>query len=416
VNELKTGKIWDVVIIGGGAAGMMAAGRASERGKSVLLLEKNTSLGKKLLITGGGRCNVTNDKPEVSNLVNSYREAPKALFSLFSQFGVTSTLEFFHARGMDTKLEAEGRIFPASDRAASVWQVLVDNLNQQNVTVQTNTTVLGIEAAADSLIQIRTKNGMETAKSCVVAAGGTSHPETGSTGDGFRWLKALGHSINENSFALVPVALKDTWVASVAGLTLADIRLNVWQDDKRQDGRRGKLLFTHFGISGPTVLNMSSKIGELLQYGEVRLELDLLPDLDHGQLKMELHKLLMSVINKKIKNSLTSLIPSGLVDIVLNLAQIDGEKANNSVTKEERTSLIKTLKALPLTVKQLLGADKAIVSSGGVKVDEVNFKTMMSKLVPNLYIVGDVLDIDRPSGGYSLQLCWASGFVAGDNC
>lgn len=411
-----TNWIWDVVVIGGGPAGMMAAGRAAERGKSVLLLEKNTSLGKKLLITGGGRCNVTNNKTEITSLVNSYKGAPKTLFSLFSQYGVTNTLEFFNSHGMETKLEAEGRIFPVSDKAASVWQVLVDYLYQQGVTVQTNSTVSGIETNKEGLLQIRTETSLITARSCVVATGGTSHPETGSTGDGFKWLKYLGHTINGNSFALVPVALTDTWVKNVSGLTLPDVKLSIWQEGKKQDTRRGKLLFTHFGVSGPTVLNMSSKIGELLQYGEVSLQLDLLPDIDHGGLKLEIHNLLASVINKKIKNSLGSIIPQSLVGIILDIAKIDSEKPNNSITKEERASLLNCLKGLSLNVSRLLGAEKAIVSSGGVKIDEVNFKTMMSKVIPNVYIVGDVLDIDRPSGGYSLQLCWSSGFVAGDNC
>jgi predicted Rossmann fold flavoprotein len=215
---------------------------------------------------------------------------------------------------------------------------------------------------------------------------------------------------------MVPVALKDNWVKNLSGVTLQDIKLNVVQDGKRHDSRSGRLLFTHFGISGPTVLNLSSKIGDLLQYGEVIVELDLLPDLDHTALKAELYELLATDNNKKIKNSLGKLIASSLVDPVLIEADVDGEKANNSITREERVRLIQLMKAMPMHVQKLLGADKAIVSSGGVKIEEVNFQTMESRLIPGLYVVGDVLNIDRPSGGYSLQLCWATGFVAGNNC
>lgn len=413
----KQQEIWDVVVIGGGAAGMMAAGRAAELNKSVLLLEKNSSLGKKLLITGGGRCNLTNYKLDIKPLVSSYRQAPKPLYSTFSQFGVEQTLEFFHTRGLETKIENEGRVFPITNKAESVWQVLVDYLKSGAVKVQTGALVRQIKLdPVTNLFQIQLQDKVITAKSCVVATGGTSHPETGSTGDGYKWLKTLGHTIIDNNFALVPLALSNNWIARLAGVTLTDIKLSIWHDNKRQESKRGKILFTHLGITGPTVLNMSSKVGDLLQYGAVTIELDLFPDLDHGQLKTELHNLLSGDNNKKIKNTLNKLIPSTLVKIVLELAEVDADKPNHSVTKDERTKLIHLVKAIPLHVKELLGADKAIVSSGGVKIEEVNFKTMMSRLIPNLFIVGDMLNIDRPSGGYSLQLCWATGYVAGENC
>ncbi|MDZ4838598.1 MAG: aminoacetone oxidase family FAD-binding enzyme [Bacteroidota bacterium] len=408
--------IRDVIIIGGGPAGMMAAGRAVERGKSVLLLEKNPYVGKKLLITGGGRCNVTNNKPELASLVSSYKNTPKALYSVFSQFGVEDTLEFFHSKGMATKLEAEGRIFPESNKAQSVWNVLNEYINNEHITLQTNAQVTGISQDENKNFVVKLKNDSVIGTAVVVATGGTSHPETGSTGDGFKWLKSLGHTIVESSFALVPVALKDAWVKNIAGVALSDVSIRVYQDGKKQASKEGKLLFTHFGISGPAVLNLSSQIGELLQYGEVNLELDLLPQFDGGMLKTELHTVLTTDINKKIKNTLNNLIPSGLVLTILQLANVDPEKANNSITKEERLRLVKILKAVPLNVKHLLGSDKAIVSSGGININEIDFKTMQSRLVPNLFIIGDVIDIDRPSGGYSLQLCWSQGFVAGSNC
>ncbi|OHA17820.1 MAG: hypothetical protein A2664_03885 [Candidatus Taylorbacteria bacterium RIFCSPHIGHO2_01_FULL_46_22b] len=423
----KNNKIYDVVVIGGGPAGMMTAGRAAERGRSVVLLEKNSTLGKKLLITGGGRCNVTNNKTDVREMLAKYKGNGKFLFSAFSQFAVKETVEFFNGRGMPTKEEAEGRMFPVSDKSQSVWDVLVDYIRETRVKVQINAVVSGISFDHTTKnFRIKLKDGTETtAKSCVVATGGTSRPETGSTGEGFMWLKKLGHTIIENNFALVPIALFDAWAKKLGGITLSDIKLTIFQDGQKQEDlgpkqkRRvhtGKLLFTHFGISGPAVLHMSREVGELLQYGEVQIVLDLFPKLNHGALKAKLQALLVAESNKKLKNSLNSLIPAALVTPLLSIAQIDGETVNHSVRSEDRNTLTLLLKSIPLHVKSLLGAEKAIVSSGGVSLTEVNFKTMESRKLPNLFLVGDVLNIDRPSGGYSLQLGWTTGFVAGSHC
>lgn len=423
---MKPNKPYDVVVIGGGPAGMMAAGRAAELGKSVLLLEKNPALGKKLLITGGGRCNVTNNpsttlragKPETRTMLAKYKESDKFLFSAFSQFGVKETLEFFNKRGMATKEENEGRIFPVSDKAQSVWDALFRYMKGGGAEIRTNQEVIGLSAGKDgNSVIIKLKNKTEiTAKSCILATGGTSRPETGSTGEGFKWLKKFGHKIIENDVALVPVALKDAWVKKLSGVSLRDIKLTTFQNGEKQAAQTGKLLFTHFGISGPTVLNMSKEIGELLKYGEVAIKLDLFPKLDQGTLKKKLQELLITESNKKLKNTLGNLIPSALVGAVLELSGIDGETANHSVRSGDRVKLAALLKTIPLNVKGLLGAEKAVVSSGGVALEEVNFKTMQSRIAPNLYIVGDVLNIDRPSGGYSLQLCWTTGFVAGTSC
>ena len=419
--------LWDVVVIGGGPAGMMAAGRAAEKGRKVLLLEKNPGVGKKLLITGGGRCNVTNNKPEMRSMVTKYKGNDQFLFSAFSQFGVAQALEFFHTRGMPTKEENEGRIFPVSNKAKSVWDVLVKYMQEGKVQVQTGAAVSGIAVDAKTKsfeIKISAKGGSASggkggekiiARSVIVATGGLSRPETGSTGEGFVWLKKLGHTIIDNAFALVPIALKDAWAKKLGGVVLNDIKISVFQNDQKQSSQIGKLLFTHFGISGPTVLVMSKEIGELLQYGEVAIMLDLFPKLDHGALKSKLQELLITQSNKKLKNVLGKLVPSALVAPLLALVKIDGETPNHSISHDARIALTTLLKALPLNVKGLLGADKAVISSGGVALEEVNFKTMQSRLVPNLYLVGDVLNIDRPTGGYSLQLCWTTGYVAGDN-
>ncbi len=404
----------DVVVIGGGPAGMMAAGRAAERGLSVLLLEKNPGLGKKLLITGGGRCNVTNNKTEVRTMLAKYKGNDQFLFSAFAQFSVADALAFFNSRGMATKEENDGRIFPVSDSARSVWDVLVKYMKMGKVKVQTGSEVASLSSGKELLIKTKDKKEIVT-RSVIVATGGTSRPETGSTGEGLRWLKKLGHTIIENDFALVPVALSDAWAKTFGGVTLADIKLTTFQNGQKQSSAKGKLLFTHFGISGPTVLNMSREIGELLKYGEVVIELDLFPKTDLGALRKKLQALLVEESNKKLKNVLNKLVPAALVSALLGIANINGETANHSVSTEARKKLVTLLKAVPLHVSGLLGADKAIVSSGGVALEEVNFKTMQSRLVPNLYLVGDVLNIDRPSGGYSLQLCWTTGFVAGSS-
>jgi predicted Rossmann fold flavoprotein len=405
--------IYDVAVIGGGPAGMMAAGRACKTGK-VILLEKNPTLGVKLLITGGGRCNVTNAQYDVRTFLKKYKESDKFLFSAFSQFSVKEALEFFNGNGMDTKVEAENRVFPVSNSAQSVWDVLVKQMG--NVTIVNNTTVTGFDSDGKEIKAINLKNGKKvSAKKVILATGGKSRPETGSTGEGFDWLKKLGHNIIASNEALVPIALKDKWVKDLSGVTLQDIKLTTYQNNTKQQVNKGKLLFTHFGISGPTVLNMSSDIGELLKYGEVDIRLDLLPNLDHGNMNAKLQELFKIDDKKKIKNSLDSLIPSALVGLVLKSAGIDENKTNNSVSRDERIRLIDAIKNVSMNVDSLLGSDKAIVSSGGVDLTEVDFKTMQSKIISNLYLAGDVLNIDRPSGGYSLQLCWTTGWIAGGN-
>lgn len=415
-----TPKVWDICVIGGGPAGMMAAGHAAQTGASVILLEKNSRPGEKLLITGGGRCNLTNNELDVRTFLKKYKSNDKFLFSAFSQFSVKDTFAFFHTRRMPTKVEAEGRAFPESNKAESVWKVMTDFIKEKKVTLETNAIVTKImttqKDGQDQVSGVKLKNGKEIfAKKFILATGGTSRPETGSTGDGFPWVAELGHKIIKSDSALVPVSIKDTWVKKLQGVVVADIKINIFQNNVKQDSKKGKILFTHFGLSGPTILNMSKDIGELLKYGEVEIRLDLLPSLDHGMLNAKLQELFKTDSNKKIKNSLSTLVPSAIVTPVIELAGIDPELKNNSVTKEMRMKLIDTMKGISMDVSGLLGTDKAIVSSGGVSLEEVDFKTMRSKIITNLYLIGDVLNIDRPSGGYSLQLCWTTGFVAGTN-
>ncbi|MDQ5969381.1 MAG: hypothetical protein QG579_538 [Patescibacteria group bacterium] len=407
-------KIWDVVVIGGGPAGMMAAGRAAELGGDVLLIEKNGSLGKKLLITGGGRCNLTNAETDFRKFLSKYKDSDKFLFSAFSQFAVKETLDFFHKFKMETKEEAYGRVFPSSNKAESVWNVLLEYLKQNKVTIKSNSPVIGFTKNNNQIVSVVLKN-KETifAKSFILATGGKSRPETGSTGDGFLWLKEIGHNIIEPSASLVPIKTKNDWVKKLQGVSLDNVKITVFQNNQKQNTKKGKMLFTHFGLSGPTILNLSHDIGELLKYGDVSLTLDVLPDLDTGQLNLKLQEIFKEKSNKKFKNTLDSLLPSSLVPIIVELSKINGDTPSHSITREERISLMQLLKNIEIEVEALLGTDKAIVTSGGVSLNEVDFKTMSSKLYPNLYLVGDILNIDRPSGGYSLQLCWTTGFVAG---
>ena len=412
----ESDEIWDVAVIGGGPAGMMAAGRSAERGAKVILIEKNANLGKKLLITGGGRCNVTNNEPDVRKFLSKFKESDKFLFSAFSQWSVEDTLDFFHTKGMETKVEAENRVFPLSNTSESVWNVMVEYINRPNIKILSKSPVSEILAEEKTIKGVRFKNGEEIfARSVIMATGGISHPETGSTGDGFKWLSSLGHEVIGPTAALVPIAVKDNWISRVSGLSLPNTKITIFQNDKKQEVSSGKILFTHVGLSGPAILNLSANIGELLKYGEVIISLDLLPKLDYSMLNEKLLEIFKKEDKKKFKNSLSSLLPSSLAPVITMLSGIDPDKQCNSVTREERLGLVQLLKHLNLNVKGLLGEDKAVTTSGGVALSEIDFKTMRSKLYPNLYVVGDMLNINRPSGGYSLQLCWTTGFVAGNS-
>ena len=406
--------VYDVVVIGGGPAGMMAAGRAAELGAKVILVEKNSSLGKKLLLTGGGRCNVTNAEFDNRKLLEKFRDNGKFLFSTFSQYSVKETLDFFNSRGMSTKIENEKRVFPTSNSSTSVLNTLISYMNEGKVTVLTNSPVSEIKKDEKIIKSIILGDGKEIlGKSFILATGGKSYPKTGSTGDGFIWLKSLGHTVIKPDSALVPVNIKEMWVKTLQGVTLNDVKISILENNKKIESKKGKILFTHFGVSGPTILNMSRKINELLPYGDIFISLDLLPNFDFSSLNTELQKLFKENSNKKFKNSLSNLIPSAIVPIVIEISEINGDTFNHSITRDERIKLMHILKDLRMQVESLMSPENAIVSSGGVDLKEVDFKTMQSKFFSNLYFTGDILNIDRPSGGYSLQICWTTGFVAG---
>ena len=407
----RTG-IFDVAVVGGGPAGMMAASTAASRGLKVVLLEKNQRCGKKLSITGGGRCNITNNKPDVRDMLAQYKKEGKFLFSTFTQHGVTESIRWFTDRGVKLKEENEGRLFPVTERAESVRAVLENELKTNNVIVRFNEHVSSIRFDRSAAqFTVTSNQGHIAARACILATGGVARPETGSTGEGFNWLKQLGHTVVANNNALVPLALKTKWTKALSGLTVSDVTISVYAYNKKQFSRQGRMLFTHVGVSGPLILNMSKEVGDLLDHTEVVLYLDLFPAYDAGQFKEYLHTLLSS--NKTLLNTLSGIMPRQLVKAVLNELHLDGETPCHSVVREDRVKLLNYLKRIPLPVQGLLGTDKAIISSGGVVLEEIDFRTMQSKRIPDLYIVGDLLNINRPSGGYSLQLCWSTGYVAG---
>lgn len=405
---------YDVVVIGGGPAGMMAAGRASECGARVAIVEKNASFGVKLLLTGGGRCNLTNAEFDRNIFVAKYKQAGKFLFSPFSKFGVEETLEFFHARGMPTKVEEEKRVFPVSDKAQSVLDVLVEYMRAGNVRILFGLEVIGFEMDHGSIGGVRFKNGdIVRAREFVLATGGMSRPETGSTGDGFRWLKEIGHTIIESRVALVPIRIGELWIHSLSGVSFEKVKMTIFLNGEKKETQEGKLLFTHFGLSGPLALNMSRSIGECLRCGATILSIDFFPRRTSDEIDKHIRDIFENQKNKQVKNSLDGFLAPLLISIVLRRVKINPDMPVRGVSRESRLALVRIVKDFRLIVSGLLGEDKAIATSGGVALEEVDFKTMRSRLFPNVYLVGDLLDIDRPSGGYSLQLCWSTGFVAG---
>ncbi len=406
---------FDVAVIGGGPAGMMAAGRAAELGATVVLLEKNPILGKKLLISGGGRCNILNAEFNTRLLTEKYGKKGKSLFSAFSQFDVQATIDFFESRGLKIKVEPEKRAFPVTDSAEDVQKTLIAYMTAGEVNVMTNAQVSDFEVTEGNIAKIICKAAVIEASQVILATGGKSRPETGSTGDGFLWTKKLGHTVTEPDPALVPVTIRNPWIKEVAGISLKAAKLTVIQNDKKHDSRSGKILFTHTGLSGPLVLNMSKGIGALLKTGSVSLSLDLFPSLDLGALDRKLLSVFEGGKNKMIKNNIGELVQPRLGHTLLALAGIDGSTFLHQLTRDQRMEFAKLLKDIPLSVSGLLGAEKAIVTGGGVLLSEIDFKTMRSKRCKNLFVIGDLLDFDRPSGGFSLQICWTTGFVAGTN-
>ena len=405
---------YDVLVIGGGASGMMAAICAAEKGKRVLLLEKNAQLGAKLAITGGGRCNITNAEDDTRLFLSKYGAADKFLHSAFAQFGVRETFSFFESRGLPLKVEAQKRVFPVSERAPDVVAVLEKQLAEKKVEVRTGIAVRTIIAAHGRIEKVQTSVGDFSANSYILATGGVSHPETGSTGDGFSWLTDLGHVTAKPTPTIVPLKVKDGWVKKLAGTSIPAMKITFFVHGAKKFARTGALLFTHFGISGPTILNSAGKVADLLQEGSVTAALDVYPEQDIGTLDRKFTELFDANKNKLLKNVFKDIAPPGTSDVLLALLpHIDPDTKVHSVTKEARRQIVELLKHVPMSITGLMGFDRAVVADGGLSLSEIDTRTMRSRLYENLFVTGDLLHIQRPSGGYSLQLCWTTGYVAG---
>lgn len=412
---------YDLIVVGGGASGMMAAGRAGERGLKVLLLEKNTRLGEKLRISGGGRCNITNAEDNQKILLGKYGKAEKYLYSVFSRFGVGDTFQFFESRGLPLKIETGKRAFPQSEKAEDVVATLESYLKKFSVAVVYGSPVTKVVAEQGKIESVWCGNKAYRAKDYLFATGSVSHPETGSTGDGFRWLEKLGHTIAKPTPTIVPLAVKEKWVKALMGVTLSNVKIHFYTQNNKQPKKEfsvtGNVLCTHFGLSGPTILNVAHRVADMLHAGRVTACIDAYPSLDLGSLESKIITLFDEHKNKALKNIWKEFIPVGTEKgLSLLLAQkMDIAKKVHSVTKEERKYIVQILKALPVTIVGLMGFDRAVVADGGIALLEVDWKTMRSKKVANLFVTGDLLHINRPSGGYSLQLCWSTGYVAGSS-
>jgi predicted Rossmann fold flavoprotein len=407
-------KIWDVIIIGGGASGMMAGAVASSRSLSVLIIDKNKSLGEKLKITGGGRCNITNNEPDIHKLLKVYGEGAPYLYSPFSIFGVKDTFNYFESLGLPLVVQARNRVFPKTEKAFDVFNVLYKELIKNNTIIKTNCIVTKINKDKNEIISIDTNQGKLYAKSFILATGGLSHPETGSTGDGFKFLREIGHSVIDPNPNVVPIMVGDSWVKDLAGVTLSFMKITFYLENKKQFSKTGKILFTHFGLSGPLILNSAKDIKMLLDKGLVTASIDLYPDTDISDLDKKIIKIFDSNKNKMLKSIIKEIVPDGMSKAFLEIINfIDLNIKVHSITKEERRKIIDLLKDLPLSIEDLMGYDRSVVSDGGVVISEVDMKNMRSKKFLNLYITGDLLHLNRNSGGYSLQICWTTGYIAG---
>ena len=408
---------YDIIIIGAGPAGLMAANRASELGTSVLLIEKNKQPGLKLLATGGGRCNITNYIDDYKILATNYKNNSRFLLSAFSKFGAKETIDFFESIGVKTKIEDNNRVFPISNRAHDVLNALVSNIKKNNGKIKTEAIVKKIVMSNDTknkIDKIILENGEEIrANNYILATGGRSLPLSGSTGDAYQWLKNFGHTIIKPRPGLVPIILKEKFIKELEGLSLANVNLNLFSNEEKIITVTGDIIFTAIGLSGPAGLNLSRYINTALP--NLKIDLDLFPETDINELDKKMQKLFSDQGQKNLKNGLLNFIPPKLIPIVLKQANLDGEKKNNLITKIERLALVNLLKHFSLSVVTIGDYDKAMITVGGLDTREVDPKTMRSRLISNLFIAGELLDIDGPTGGFNLQVCWSTGYVAGEN-
>lgn len=410
-NKLAIKGYMKVIVIGGGPSGMMAAITAAQKGDEVILLEKNEKLGKKLYITGKGRCNITNDcdnKTFIANLVNN----PKFMLGAINKFDTQATQKFCTDNGLKIKVERGKRVFPESDKASDVIKVFQKALDKNNVDIRLNTEVSGIEIQEDKVCGVRVQNDLLQCDKVIVATGGMSYPGTGSTGDGYKFAKIAGHSVTPLLPALVGINLCED-VSSLAGVTLKNVACKIVREGKVVAEEVGEMLFTHAGVSGPIVLTLSSKINKL--QGKLNLVIDLKPALDESTLDSRLLRDFENNINKEFKNVISDLTVKALIPVIIKNSKINADKKVNQITKAERLNLVKTVKGITYEIKGLCGLSGAIVTCGGVDVKQINPKDMQSKLVKGLFFAGEVLDIDGLTGGFNIQIAMSTGYVAGSS-
>ena len=402
-----------MIVIGGGAAGMMAAYAAAQCGHKVVLFEKNEKLGKKLFITGKGRCNVTN-ACEQDKLFEHVVSNPKFLYSAFNDFDNQRMIELIKEAGCPLKVERGERVFPVSDHSSDIIAALERLLRKVDVEVRLNTTVSEVLAQDGQVSGVRTADGRTIAAAAVVlATGGLSYPTTGSTGDGYRMAKEHGHTVKECTPALVPMEISESWCSLLQGLSLKNVALTMRCGGKQIWNGFGEMLFTHFGISGPLVLSASSYYGKCKDKTAVTAAVDLKPALSMEQLDRRILRDFEENLNKQFKNVIGSLYPSKLVPVMILLSGIDGEKKIHEITKKERCRLAEVTKSLTMHITGLRDFAEAIITQGGIKVKEVNPSTMESRIVQGLYPVGELLDLDAVTGGFNLQIAWSTGHLAG---
>ena len=408
-----------ILIVGGGAAGMMAAITAAREGASVLLIEKNEKLGKKLFITGKGRCNVTN-ACERAELFNNIVSNGRFLYSSFEAFDNFALMEFFEKLGLRLKVERGKRVFPESDRSSDVIKALKEELERLGVVVKLNTAVKDLESRSGkwsvTTVSNSGKNCIETADSLIIATGGLSYASTGSTGDGYSFARLEGHTDTDLVPSLVGIETSEDFPSKLQGLSLKNVKLTLENEKgKKLYSEIGEMLFTHYGISGPLVLSASSLIADnMLKKKETgKLSIDLKPGMSFEELDARLLKDFSGELNRSFRNSLDSLLPQSMIPVIVERSGIDPDKKVNSVTKEERQHLAAMLKCLELNVLGLRDFNEAIITKGGVSIKEINPKTMESKLCEGLYFAGEVLDLDAMTGGFNLQIAWSTGYAAG---
>jgi len=401
----------DVILIGGGAAGMIAAGRAAEFEKNVLLVEKNEKLGKKVYITGKGRCNVTNSA-DLPDMIKSIPVNGRFMYSAISNFSNWDLIGLLYEYGTPTKEERGGRMFPESDKSSDIIKALSKYALKKNVTLvcdEVKELIInnGVIAGVKLL-----KGGTVGSEKVIVATGGKSYPQTGSTGDGYKFAKAAGHTVINPSAALVPLVTEEKWVKELQGLSLKNVAIKVTENDKEIYDDFGEMLFTHFGLSGPVILSSSIHM-EDFKNNKYKVKIDLKPALEYEQLDKRLLRDFEESKNKDFANSLDNLLPKKLIPVIIRESGINPRKKVNEITKEERAKLCMLLKSFEFTIAGCRPIEEAIITKGGVSVSEINPKTMESKIVSGLYFAGEVIDVCAYTGGYNLQVAFSTGYAAG---